>query len=61
MQLEYCLVLNGIVWEVCFMVSFDRSEVPTLMDCVRVLKKFRFHVNFSIFAVRVSDFFYSVT
>jgi hypothetical protein len=43
------------------MVSFDRSEVPTLMDCVRVLKKFRFHVNFSIFAVRVSDFFYSVT
>jgi hypothetical protein len=30
--------------EVCFW-PFDRSEVPTLMEPVRLILKFRFHVN----------------
>jgi hypothetical protein len=35
---------------VCFLVSFDRSEVPTNKERVHLLLKFRFMSKFSIFA-----------
>jgi hypothetical protein len=39
---------------VCFLVSFDRSEVCTHAERVRLLLKSRFRVNISIFVSRRS-------
>jgi citrate lyase synthetase len=42
-------VLKGIVsrdFVVCFLVSFNRSEVPTYNERVHLLLKFRFRVKF---------------
>jgi hypothetical protein len=40
-----------------FLVSFDRSEVPTHMEWVLLLLKFRFRVEF--FAFRISAYIVS--
>jgi hypothetical protein len=42
---------------VCFLVSFDRSEVSTHKERVHLLFKFRFHVkffDFRVWAIRLS-------
>jgi hypothetical protein len=48
------LLFKGIVsrdFGVCFLVSFDRSEVPTHQERFHLLLKFRFRVEFFDFRV----------
>jgi hypothetical protein len=48
-------VLKGIVsrdFMVCFLVSFDRSDIPTHQERVLLLLKVRFRIEFFDFRVR---------
>jgi hypothetical protein len=50
---------KGIVsrdFVVCFLVSFNRYEVPTHMECVLLLLKFRFRVEFLDFCISAYKF-----
>jgi hypothetical protein len=39
---------------VCFLVSVDRSEVPTHTECGPLLLKFRFRVEFFLYSAKTA-------
>jgi hypothetical protein len=54
LEMESIHLLKGIVsrdFVVCFLVSFDRSDISTHQEWVILLLKLRFHIEFFDFRV----------